>query len=272
MTEPVSVGDLPSTVDWIEDRFTNGFHPRWVRFAIGHSAIEIAPGSARLGVAGAVAGQLSDAELDDHRTAARWNLHWTPPLKLTVRARFSHPAGELLGTAGFGFWNDPFDWSGKVEAPPNAIWFLYASPESDMAFVRGVRGHGWRAAFLNGGKADRVTMAVSNALFRVPGVDKLGFAAAERVMGAAEFLLDEVDMTRWHEYRIEWGKAEAVFCVDAVEVFRAKNPPDVPLGFVAWVDNNAATMGPGKEFTFNRIAIPQSEWMELSYIRIEKGE
>jgi len=256
--------------DLIEDRFVHGFHPRWVRFAIGHSEIERVPGIARLVVDGAVEGELSDAEIDDHRTAPRWNLHWTPPLTLTIRARFSHPAGELRGTAGFGFWNDPFDWTGNVQAPPNALWFFYASPESDMAFVRGARGHGWRAAFLNGGKADRVTMAVGNALFRIPAMSKLIFAAAEKRMDAAEYLLDDVDMTQWHEYRIEWRAAEAVLFVDAVEKFRAKNPPTTPLGFVAWVDNNATTMGPGKEFSFTRISVPEREWMELAYVKIEK--
>lgn len=259
-------------MEWIEDRFVNGAHPRWVRFAIGHSSIELLPGVARLIVEGAVAGELSDAEIDDHRTAPRWNLHWTPPLTLTVRARFSHPGGELIGTAGFGFWNDPFDWSGNVQAPPNAIWFFYASPASDMSFVRGLRGHGWRAAFLNGGKADPVTMAVGNALFRVPGLDKLVFAAAETRMEAAEYLLDEIDMTQWHEYKIEWGTAEAVFWVDAQIKFRAKNPPNVPLGFVAWVDNNATTMGPGKEFSFQRVAVPHREWMEVSWIKIQQSE
>ncbi|MDL1895293.1 glycosyl hydrolase family protein [Anaerolineae bacterium CFX7] len=261
---------MANATDFIEDRFIRGFHPRWVRFAIGHSEIESAPGLARLIIDGAVEGQLSDAEIDDHRTAPRWDLHWTPPLTLTVRARFSHPAGALRGTAGFGFWNDPFDWSGNVQAPPNAIWFFYASPESDMAFVRDLRGHGWRAAFLNGGKADRVTMAVGNALFKIPAMNKLIFAAAEKRMDAAEFLLDAVDMTKWHEYKIEWRADQAIFAVDAVEVFRAKNPPNVPLGFVAWVDNNATTMGPGKDFSFTRIAIAEREWMELAYVKIER--
>lgn len=259
-------------IDSIQDQFAAGFHPRWVRFAIGHSAIEPAPGLARLVVEGAVEGELSDAEIDDHRTTPRWELHWTPPLCLTVRARFSHPAGALRGTAGFGFWNDPFDWVGNVQAPPNAIWFFYASPDSDMAFVRGVRGHGWRAAFMNGGKADRVTMALGNALFRVPGLDKLIFAAAERRMDVAEVLLDEIDMTAWHEYRIDWRAAQAIFWVDGVEILRARNPPTVPLGFVAWVDNNATTMGPGKEFMFKRIAIPQRQWMELAEIKIARTE
>lgn len=257
-------------VDLVEDRFTSGLHPRWVRFAIGYSAIETAPGLARLVLDGAVEGELSDAEIDDHRTAPRWKLHWTPPLSLTVRARFSHRAGEWMGTAGFGFWNDPFDWAGHVESPPNAIWFFYASPHSDMAFVRGVRGHGWRAAFLNGGRADRLTMALGNALFRVPGLSRLVFAAAEWKMNAAELLLDDVDMAQWHEYHIEWKREEAVFYVDAQERLRAPNPPRVPLGFVAWVDNNAATMGPGKDFGFQRIAVPQRQWMELALVRIAK--
>lgn len=257
-------------MELIEDYFEKSFHPHWVRFAIGHSGIEIEPRVARLVVDGAVDNELSDAEIDDHRTAPRWNLHWTPPLTLTVCARFSHPAGELIGTAGFGFWNDPFDWSGNVQAPPNALWFFYASSHSDMSFVRGLRGHGWRAGFLNGGKANPVTMAVGNALFKLPGMDKLVFAAAEKMMGAQEILLDEIDMTQWHEYRIEWRADEAVFCVDGQEKFRAKNPPTVPLGFVAWVDNNATTMGPGKEFSFARVAVPMREWMEVSSIKIEK--
>ena len=91
-------------------------------------------------------------------------------------------------------------------------------------------------------------------------------------MAAEERLLDEIDMTQWHEYKIEWRAQEAVFWVDAQEKFRAKNPPNVPLGFVAWVDNNATTMGPGKEFSFARVAVPMREWMELSYVKIERGE
>jgi hypothetical protein len=253
----------------IEDNFQDGFNPYWVRFAIGHADIERAPNVARLVVDGATAGELSDAEIDDHRTAPRWNLHWTPPLSLTVRARFSHRAGELLGTAGFGFWNDPFDWVGNVESPPNALWFFYASPQSDMAFVRGIKGNGWKAAFLNGGRADRVTMMAGNFLFRLPGVSKLIFAAAETRMGAAEQVLD-VEMTDWHDYGLAWRAREAIFTVDGCEVFRASNPPTVPLGFVAWVDNNATVMGPGKKFDFQRIAVPQYQWIELAHVRIEK--
>jgi hypothetical protein len=52
---------------------------------------------------------------------------------MTVRACFSHPAGTLRGTAGFGFWNDPFLMTGaRLPALPRAIWFFYASAPSEM--------------------------------------------------------------------------------------------------------------------------------------------
>src|SRR5919199_3543720 len=153
----------------IDDDFRDGFNPHWVRYAIGHAEIEREPGIARLVISGAREGELSDAEIDDHRTAPRWNLNWTPPLTMTVRARFSHGAGELAGTAGFGFWNDPFDWVGNVAAPPNALWFFSPSPHSDMAFVRGVRGNGWKAAFLNGGGAGRASRGGGKIFFFLAG-------------------------------------------------------------------------------------------------------
>jgi hypothetical protein len=254
----------------IDDKFEHGALPYWVRFAVGHAQIERERGILRLVVDGAEEGQLSDAELDDHRTVPRHRLPWMPPLRMTVYGRMSHRAGEMLGTAGFGFWNDPFDWVGNVQVPPNALWFFYASPQSDMAFVRGVRGHGWKAATLNGGHADKLTMALGNLIFRLPGMSKLVFNLAQARIHAYEKMLDAVALTDWHEYRIDWLPREACFFVDGVQVLCAPNPPTVPLGFVAWVDNNAAVMGPGRDFDFKRIAIPQQQWMELARVRIER--
>lgn len=253
----------------IDDTFECGAAPSWVRFATGHADIERAPGILRFIVDGAEQGQLSDAEIDDHRTVPRERLLWKPPLRMTVRARMSHRAGEMLGTAGFGFWNDPFDWIGNVAVPPNALWFFYASPQSDMAFDPTARGHGWKAATLNGGNADRLTMALGNFVFRLPGMSRLVFRVAQTRIHAHERTLDETVLTDWHEYRLEWLPREAIFFVDDAEVFRAPNPPTMALGFVAWVDNNFTAMGPGREFSFGRMAIPQRQWMEVSRVRIE---
>ena len=100
-------------------------------------------------------------------------------------------------------------------------------------------------------------------------MSKLVFNLAQTRINAHEQLLDDVALTDWHEYRIDWLPREAVFFVDDVEVLRAPNPPNMPLGFVAWVDNNFSIMGPGREFAFGRMAIPHKQWMELSRVRIE---
>lgn len=256
----------------IEDKFERGPSPYWVRFAIGHADIVHSPGTIRLVVDGAEEGQLSDAEIDDHRTVTRERLPWKPPLRMTVRARMSHPTGEMLGTAGFGFWNDPFDWIGNVQVPPNALWFFYGSPKNDMAFVPEVQGHGWKAAVLNGGRVDPVTMAVGNFVFQLPGMSKLVFGLAQTRIGANEQVLDGVGLTDWHDYRIDWRVHEARFYVDGVEIMCASKPPNVALGFVAWVDNNYAVMGPGKDFAFGRMSIPHQQWMDLSHVRVESLE
>ncbi|HEY6042645.1 MAG TPA: hypothetical protein VIX58_10975 [Anaerolineae bacterium] len=254
----------------IEDKFESNLSPYWVRFCIGHSNIEHASRIARFVIDGAQEGQLSDAEIDDHRTVPRARLMWKPPLRMTVRARFSHPDGKFLGTAGFGFWNDPFDWVGNVQSPPNALWFFYASPPSDMRFVRRVRGNGWKAAMLNGGKSNAVEMAVGNFVFGLPGMSKVVLTLAESRINAGEKLLDEYNMTDWHTYSLEWRERQAGFFVDEVQVLCVEDPPRVPLGFVAWVDNNCTTMGAGLDFSFRRMAVAQREWMELSLVKIEE--
>ncbi len=253
----------------IDDQFENNASPYWVRFATGHADIEHESGILRFVEEGAEEDKLSDAEIGDYRAVPKERLPWSPPARMTVRARMSHPAGEMLGTAGFGFWNDPFDWIGNVQAPPNALWFFYGSPQSDMAFVPNVRGNGWKAAMLNGGRAGGLTMALGNFVFGLPGMSKIVFRVAETRIAASEKVLDNVALTDWHTYRIDWLRREAIFYVDEVIVLRAPNPPAVPLGFVAWVDNNCASMGPGREFSFTRLSVPQRQWMELSRVCIE---
>ncbi|MCJ7667815.1 MAG: hypothetical protein MUP04_05990, partial [Anaerolineae bacterium] len=127
----------PSWQRTVFDRFEGGISPYWVRFAVGRGEIEYVPQTVLFSLEGARAEELSDAEINDHRHHARENFPWIPPLTMEVRARFSHPAGELLGTAGFGFWNAPYDWEGGIRVPPNWVWFFYASPHSDISLTPG---------------------------------------------------------------------------------------------------------------------------------------
>jgi len=77
----------------------------------------------------------ADAQLDDYGGLARRAYRWHRGTSMTLRARFSHLAGELIGTAGFGFWNAPFgDPTVGWPTLPKATWFFYASTPSDLPF------------------------------------------------------------------------------------------------------------------------------------------
>ncbi|NJN98965.1 MAG: hypothetical protein HC875_35160 [Anaerolineales bacterium] len=99
--------------------------PPWHTFIKGSGSLQFGGETLRLVTIGATATQYTDAQLDDYQTLARRDFLWRPPVQMTVRARFSHAAGELKGTAGFGFWNDPFMMTGwRWPALPRVIWFF----------------------------------------------------------------------------------------------------------------------------------------------------
>ena len=74
----------------------------------------------------------TDAQIDDC-VGRRKGYPWRPGTRLALRARFSHEADALVGTAGFGFWNAPF---GDPTVPwptlPQAAWFFFGSPPNDL--------------------------------------------------------------------------------------------------------------------------------------------
>jgi len=251
------------------DRFEGGISPYWVRFAVGRGEIERAPEMVLFSLEGAGAGELSDAEINDHRHHARENFPWTPPLSMEVRARFSHPAGELLGTAGFGFWNAPYDWEGGIGVPPNWVWFFYASPPSDVSLTPGQPGNGWKAAMLNGGKGMGPLMGLVDLVTRMPLTSRVFLGLAYRTLSMGDRLLD-TDMTGWHTYSLQWRREAALFQVDGREVYRVAKPPTLPLGFVAWMDNNCASMTPAGGLETRLLAVPHRQWLEIDYIEISE--
>jgi hypothetical protein len=218
----------------------------------------------------AVETQLANAEIGDYRSRARARLPWCASLRLAVRARFSHPADELGGTSGFGLWNNPFDLeSGSASAPPNALWFFCASAQSDMVTAPGHPGNGFRAEMINSGTMPNWVMALGNQLLQTPGLAPLLYRVAQTRVNAGAIRLTSVEMTGWHEYVIFWSGAEAVFSVDDQEVLRVCRPPMVPLGFVAWMDNQLAVARPDGEFRFGLEAVPGQQWLELAHVEIE---
>lgn len=245
--------------------------PGWGRYTVGGGAVEAGEAAGlRFVTRDVSAGQYADAQIDDYQGLPRRRFRWRPPLTLQVRARFSHPAGHLKGTAGFGFWNDPFAMTGRrVPALPRALWFFYASPPSDMALARDVAGRGWKAASLDATRLPALLLAPTAPLLvplmNVGPLYRRLWPLAERALGVAEASLDGLaDMTAWHDYRLDWSEGRARFTVDGKMALEAAAPPCGPLGFVMWLDNQYAIATPQGRFAWGTLDAPGEQWMEVS--------
>lgn len=263
------------------DDFTQPLDPYWSPTCIGAGKLDITTSALRMSMPSASIGQYTDAQIDDYAGRTRANFPWRPPLHMEVVARSSHPAATaqstvessnmLSGTAGFGFWNYPFSVRGDILMLPEAIWFFYASPPSNMALVPGVPGWGWKAQVVHSMRpaalAAVVPTAFSAALARVTGITTTAARWLQRLSGAHETLLP-TPMEEWHTYNIEWLYERVIFSVDHVPVLTVLNPPTRPLGFVAWLDNQYAVATPRGVLRFGTVA-SGPQWFELDSVRIE---
>lgn len=214
----------------------------------------------------------TDAQLDDYQGLRRRNFLWRPPLTMTVRARFSHPADEMIGTAGFGFWNDPFLMTGlRMPALPRALWFFSASPHSNMKLDLDTPGHGWKAATIDAIRLPFFLLAptapVAVPLMNIKSLYRALWPIGQRAIGVNEVLID-APMTDWHTYQIDWGKHQAHFMIDGETILDCDTPPCGPLGFVMWIDNQAMVITPWGKIGHKSMPLPRQQWMEVDRLEI----
>src|SRR3990172_1614907 len=201
-------------------------------YRVGGGRIEATPDGTRLILPPTSSARYADAQLDDYAGLPRARYPHLPPLRLTLRARFSHSfennpgdteateksqsaprlRGSLLGTAGFGFWNNPLGPQSKIPALPQAIWFFYASPPSNLALALDVPGCGWKAACIDAGRATALAWSPIALpvmlLCRWPRLYRSIWPRAQRALAIGESPLTfrEGDMTDWHTYELEWRR------------------------------------------------------------------
>lgn len=261
--------------------FRSPLSKHWSRTTIGGAKLERVESGLRLGIPSARQGIYSDAQIDDYGKLARSQFPWRPPLRMEIAARASLPAaspdirqanqGQILrGTAGFGFWNYPFSVRGDILMLPEAVWFFYASPPSNMALVPGISGWGWKAQVVHsmrpGALLAALPLAASAGLARLTG--QIGPAARQmqRLTGASEQQVQH-DLTGWQNYTLEWRAQDVRFQVAGQEILRAPHPPTRPLGFVAWLDNQFAIATPQGQLRFGTIE-SGPQWLEIANLRI----
>jgi len=252
----------------VHDHFASGVLPYWNRFAVGAAWLQEQPGIVRLLAGPAPADSLSDVELNDHRLFPRGRWPWRPPLRMTVRARASHNAETLIGTAGFGFWNAPFGASNDAVDAPQASGFFTLSPPSFISMTSGGFGTGWRAQVLNAPRAPRpIILAGALAWLVLKPLRPWFYRAAAKQVGGGEARVTQ-PLTEWHTYRIDWLSGLTEFWVDDELVFHTTSAPRGPLGFVAWIDNSMLNVSEAT-FKFGNLALPEQQWLELSGVSIE---
>ena len=265
------------------DDFTSTLSDRWTQTSLGNGSLSVAHSTLHLSLSSTPQGQYADAQIDDYGNLPRKKFPWRPPLRMEVRARTSLPAATasssttenlevLCGTAGFGFWNFPFSVRGDILMLPEAIWFFYASPPSNMALVPQIPGWGWKAQVVHSMRPGAFLASVPLALSTAYGLLSQDTQPAarwlQRVSGAHEALLPVV-LSEWHSYVLEWRRNEVLFWVDGERVLRVPHPPVRPLGFVAWLDNQYAIATPNGVLRFGTVPTSE-EWLEIDLIEIDK--
>lgn len=258
------------TASIITDDFSSGLSPYWRVTEIGSGRVE--PRANGLWLTTHPTPQIgyTDAQISDYTDS---DFKWRPPLRLTVRA-YATPGHEALrGTAGFGFWNQPF-MPGQVRLRlPQAAWFFFSSPPSNMQLAKGVPGPGWKAATINAHRWQFIALApttpISVLLMRVPALYRRLWPVGQRAIGVSEHLLDGALLAVPHTYSLDWLPDRVLFRLDGKIIHETRSAPGGALGFVAWIDNQYAIVTPQGHFGHGLLPIEQPQSLVLEKVSIE---
>ncbi len=216
----------------------------------------------------------ADAQIDDYGLTAvsRRHLPYKPNIHLRLRARFSHPIGELQGTAGFGFWNIPFaDPTIKRPALPQATWFFYGSTPTDLPLSPSGKGQGWFAATLDATTPSALSM-IPFAPFvllanQIAPIRKKLWPLVQHRLGI-DYTQIERDLTQWHSYELIWKANSCQFIVDNNLIMDTDQSPRGPLGFVCWIDNQFMSVTPQGKMKWGILPIKEPQWLQISNLEI----
>jgi hypothetical protein len=214
----------------------------------------------------------ADAQIDDYGGSKRRDYSWQPGTSMSLWARFSHPDGVLLGTAGFGFWNAPF---GDPTVPwptlPQATWFFYGSKPTDLPLPLEGSGRGWFVSTIDAKSVAALAIVpfapIVLLLNNIPSIRSTIWPAVRRILGISYQQL-QLSLTDWHSYRLDWEQGECHFWVDDQRIYQAPFSPSGPLGFVCWLDNQFLVATPTGRIRWGTLQLPHEQWLEIDRLKI----
>lgn len=256
----------------IYDDFEAGVDPRWRQAKTGDADVTRRQGALWLSVPPNDGKRYHNAQITEYDTK-KPDFQFRPPLRMEVIAYSSLHPRDMRGTAGFGFWNHPFEPGSRRLKRPQALWFFFGAPPNDMQLAQGVPGHGWKAATIDARRRGFVALLpaapLALLLMRIPALYRRLWPIGQKAMGVHEALLPQELLTRDHTYRLEWTEQELRWQVDDDEVLRSPNPPRGPLGFIAWMDNQYAVVTPQGRLRFGLSEVTRPQSLVLRSVRIE---
>lgn len=244
------------------------------QIAAGGKVLQTGPSAWRLEVPPGPGGHYRLAQLDDYAGLSRRNFPWEPPLAVCLRMRAS--TDSILGTWGFGLWNDPFGMAFvkgtemRLPALPNAAWFFFASPPNYLSLRDDLPVCGQLAATfqspLNLPAALILRIPLLALFFLPPVVRRLRKLARQYVhQDSAELALDP---TQWHEYEIDWRLHMVRFYVDGNSFLETQVVPQGCLGLVVWVDNQYASLPPDGRLRYGTLTNDEAVWLEIENLNL----
>jgi hypothetical protein len=197
------------------------------------------------------------------------------PLRVRLRARFSHPAAALRGTAGFGLWNAALSPSLRRPRLPRAAWFFFSAPPHDVPLALGVPGSGPKAGCIDAARPPffaLVPLAIPGfAAMRVTWLYNRLWPLAQWALGVDEVALKDLDLTSWHDYAVHWRVDQVSFRIDGSTVLTTPRSPEGPLSFIVWYDNAFAIATPRGRFALGTVDAPEAQWLEVEGLAIDRG-
>ncbi len=191
----------------------------------------------------------ANAQIDDYAGTRRSHYPHRQPIVLSLQAKFS--SGDIVGTAGFGFWNAPYgDPTHRFPTFPKAVWFFYAASPNHLPFLHGQTG--WFAATID--VSGWQTLLAPIALFNwLPKIQPHLWPRLTRLLGIRMARVP-ADATTWHYYQLKWVPRQTTFSVDGRLLLATEVSPKSPLGFVAWIDNQYLIATPKGRFGAGTVA------------------